>query len=281
MDPCIESISLGVKIAVRQLWLSIWFATSERWVIEWGPSKHTHHHHELDTPGKDSFRHRQAGAKAVGIVAPTMSAIFWPAPSDKTGAEECKARQIEQKSMPTSSFDVTASSLDVTALPVEVPVQADDLSRQYEPFDALMVDCDLVLVEGDQQAQAVKIEVWHQGVEERPLAENNASIALVVSNDPVNTPETHRRDDLQLLGQRLLELAKIDLTGVPNAAEPPYPEESIMKEKQELEHLITKIASPDSPVGMDAVYVHALILDKLQQLDERLQRLERTAGEAK
>jgi hypothetical protein len=49
-----------------------------------------------------------------------------------------------------------------------------------------------------------------------------------------------------------------------------------MKEKQELEHLISKIASPDSPVGMDAVYVHALILDKLQQLDERLQRLERT-----
>ena len=241
-----------------------------------GTIKHTHHHHELDTPGKDSFRHRQAGAKAVGIVAPTMSAIFWPSPSDKTGAEECKAGQTEQKSMPTSPLDVTASPLDVTASPVEVPEQADDLSRQYEPFDALMVDCDLVLVEGDQQAQAVKIEVWHQGVEERPLVENNGSIALVVSNDPVNAPETHRRDDLQSLGQRLLELAEIDLAGVPNAAEPPNPEESIMKEKQELEHLITKIASPDSPVGMDAVYVHALILDKLQQLDERLQRLERT-----
>ena len=51
-----------------------------------------------------------------------------------------------------------------------------------------------------------------------------------------------------------------------------------MKEKQELEDLVAKIASPDSPVGMDAVYVHALILDKLQQLDERLERLEQAAG---
>ena len=43
-----------------------------------GTIKHTHHHHELDTPGKDSFRHRQAGASAVGILAPTMNAVFWP-----------------------------------------------------------------------------------------------------------------------------------------------------------------------------------------------------------
>jgi molybdopterin-guanine dinucleotide biosynthesis protein B len=160
-----------------------------------GTIKHTHHHHELDTPGKDSFRHRQAGAKAVGIVAPTMSAIFWPTPSDMSGgAEERKACQLEQED------------------PAGGLKQADDLSRQYEPFDALMADCDLVLVEGDQQAQAVKIEVWHQGVEERPLAENNPSIALVVSNDPVNAQETHRCDDLQSLGQRLLELAEIDLS---------------------------------------------------------------------
>lgn len=43
-----------------------------------GTIKHTHHHHELDTPGKDSHRHRQAGAAVVGIMAPGMDAIFWP-----------------------------------------------------------------------------------------------------------------------------------------------------------------------------------------------------------
>jgi molybdopterin-guanine dinucleotide biosynthesis adapter protein len=43
-----------------------------------GSIKHTHHHHELDTPGKDSHRHREAGSSAVGIVSPQMNAIFWP-----------------------------------------------------------------------------------------------------------------------------------------------------------------------------------------------------------
>lgn len=43
-----------------------------------GTVKHTHHHHELDTPGKDSFRHREAGAAAVGILSPGMDAVFRP-----------------------------------------------------------------------------------------------------------------------------------------------------------------------------------------------------------
>ncbi|MDA1048993.1 MAG: hypothetical protein O3C40_00735 [Planctomycetota bacterium] len=47
-----------------------------------------------------------------------------------------------------------------------------------------------------------------------------------------------------------------------------------MKTKSELQPIIDKIASADSPVGMDAVYVHALILDKLEQLERRLMALE-------
>jgi len=47
-----------------------------------------------------------------------------------------------------------------------------------------------------------------------------------------------------------------------------------MKPKAELQPIIEQIASADSPVGMDAVYVHALILDTLQNLNERLERLE-------
>ena len=47
-----------------------------------------------------------------------------------------------------------------------------------------------------------------------------------------------------------------------------------MKRKDELQPLIEKIASKDSPVGMDAVYVHALILDKLSAIEERLSSLE-------
>lgn len=51
-----------------------------------------------------------------------------------------------------------------------------------------------------------------------------------------------------------------------------------MKSKSELQPIIDKIAAADSPVGMDAVYVHALILDKLQHLEERLTALEATCG---
>lgn len=50
-----------------------------------------------------------------------------------------------------------------------------------------------------------------------------------------------------------------------------------MKEKAELRELIEHISSADSPVGMDAVYVHALILDKLSKIEERLARLEAAA----
>ena len=48
-----------------------------------------------------------------------------------------------------------------------------------------------------------------------------------------------------------------------------------MKPKEELQSIIDQIKSVDSPVGMDAVYVHALILDKLQNVQERLERLEK------
>jgi len=47
-----------------------------------------------------------------------------------------------------------------------------------------------------------------------------------------------------------------------------------MKTRAELESIIQRISSADSPVGMDAVYVHALIIDKLLELEQRLERLE-------
>ena len=47
-----------------------------------------------------------------------------------------------------------------------------------------------------------------------------------------------------------------------------------MRTKAELAEIIDQIASQESPVGMDAVYVHAVILDKLQTIERRLARLE-------
>lgn len=40
--------------------------------------KHTHHRHELDAPGKDSHRHRTAGAVAVGIMSRDLDVVYLP-----------------------------------------------------------------------------------------------------------------------------------------------------------------------------------------------------------
>ena len=47
-----------------------------------------------------------------------------------------------------------------------------------------------------------------------------------------------------------------------------------MKSQAELQSIVEQIANPDSPVGMNAVYVHAVIIDKLIQIEQRLQRIE-------
>ncbi|MDC0476290.1 molybdopterin-guanine dinucleotide biosynthesis protein B [Alphaproteobacteria bacterium] len=38
--------------------------------------KHAHHHFDADTPGKDSFRHRQAGSRQVLVSSAQRSALF-------------------------------------------------------------------------------------------------------------------------------------------------------------------------------------------------------------
>lgn len=43
-----------------------------------GTMKHSAHVHELDKPGKDSFRHRTAGAAPVTMVTEQMSAVYLP-----------------------------------------------------------------------------------------------------------------------------------------------------------------------------------------------------------
>jgi hypothetical protein len=46
------------------------------------------------------------------------------------------------------------------------------------------------------------------------------------------------------------------------------------KPKEAFESLIAQISSPDSPVGIDAKYTHALIIDYLRQINARLDDIE-------
>jgi hypothetical protein len=52
-----------------------------------------------------------------------------------------------------------------------------------------------------------------------------------------------------------------------------------MKSKAELNEYMDCIRDANSPVGMDALYVHAVILEKLEQIEKRLDRLENTKSE--
>ena len=52
--------------------------------IKVGSMKHSAHVHELDKPGKDSFRHRKAGASPVSMVTQEMIAVYLPMTREMT-----------------------------------------------------------------------------------------------------------------------------------------------------------------------------------------------------
>ncbi len=136
-----------------------------------GTIKHTHHHHELDTPGKDSHRHREAGAAAVGILSPGMTAVFQP--TDRSAGESC---------------DDDAS---------------DD---RYDRLAPMFADCDLVLVEGNLRTAACKVEVWRAAVTETPIAAQDSSISAVVTDDALGLAiPTWSRSDIDTLAKHLLD----------------------------------------------------------------------------
>ncbi len=97
--------------------------------------KHTHHSHELDMPGKDSHQHRLAGAAAVGILSPRMTAIFVPGERETRG--EHRYEQFESQ-FENCDLILVEGDLQTTALRFEVwraavterPYAADDAAIQ-------------------------------------------------------------------------------------------------------------------------------------------------------
>jgi len=137
-----------------------------------GTIKHTHHRHELDTPGKDSFQHREAGAAAVGILSPAMDAVFVP------------ERNVQRES-------------------------SSDESR-YDRLDSMFADCDLVLVEGHSQCQGTRLEVWRAVNQTEPIAADDTNMVALITDDPIeiNIP-IWPRSDVAKLANNILELAKV------------------------------------------------------------------------
>lgn len=121
-----------------------------------GTIKHTHHEHELDTPGKDSHRHRTAGSAAVGLVSHGMNAIFWP-PDVPQSANNKYAQ-----------FDAMMNDCDV------VFVEGDSQTRGTK----------------------IEVHRAKNGPNVSPLSADNHTIHAVITDDPttVETPVWKRRD---------------------------------------------------------------------------------------
>jgi molybdopterin-guanine dinucleotide biosynthesis protein B len=114
--------------------------------------KHAHHGFDVDTPGKDSWKHRDAGATEVMV----GSAARW-------------ALMHELRGDPEPSLDALLATMN--------PV-------------------DLVLVEGFKHADHEKIEIYRAGLDQPPLALDDASIvALADAGATPDIPEKVARLD--------------------------------------------------------------------------------------
>ncbi|WP_146598451.1 molybdopterin-guanine dinucleotide biosynthesis protein B [Novipirellula aureliae] len=88
----------------------------------------------------------------------------------------------------------------------------DPVSRDASRYDSLapmFAGCDLVLVEGDLQTDAVKIEVWRAGISEAPYATVAPAITAVVTDDSIDVRiPTWTRTNIESLAEKVLSLAK-------------------------------------------------------------------------
>ena len=97
--------------------------------IRVGSIKHSAHSHELDKPGKDSFRHRNAGAVPAAMMTQTMAAVYLPRSRDMTPDDlvqryfsDCDIVLIEGWiSGPHKKIEIIGKSCDRPPLFLQVP----------------------------------------------------------------------------------------------------------------------------------------------------------------
>lgn len=133
--------------------------------------KHTHHDFDLDRPGKDSYRHRQAGAREVMIGSGTR----WALMHELRGAEEYELAALLARMSPvdlvlvegfkrdphpkievwrpraTSTPPLFPQDGNIIAVATDQPFDPDGMGRAGLP----------VLDVGDVEAVAAFVLAWH------------------------------------------------------------------------------------------------------------------------
>jgi molybdopterin-guanine dinucleotide biosynthesis protein B len=116
--------------------------------------KHAHHAFDVDTPGKDSHRHRSAGAGQVLVASRRRWALMVEAPQEADqGAAESAAEKV-----------------------AEPPPLAELLSH--------LAPCDWVLAEGFKREAAPKIEVWRAATGQPLLHPHDPWVQALASDAP-------------------------------------------------------------------------------------------------
>ncbi len=118
-----------------------------------GSLKHTDHEYETDVEGKDSQRHKAAGAEPAILVAGRRSGVHrrWEPLASDTRAGAASAR--------------------------ELPALSVFLEGEYG-----LRDCDVVVVEGFRSEPHPKIEVCRGATGREPLCENDPNVLAVVTD---------------------------------------------------------------------------------------------------
>ncbi len=81
---------------------------------------------------------------------------------------------------------------------------------RYTQFDQLFANCDLILVEGDVQASAPRVEVWRRESGEAPYAADDVTIVAVISAEAPSGLKcpVWPRGDMSLIADRIQQLAE-------------------------------------------------------------------------
>jgi molybdopterin-guanine dinucleotide biosynthesis protein B len=95
--------------------------------------KHAHHHFDADTPGKDSFRHRQAGARQVLVSSAQRSALF------------TEHTQHDEPNLPDLLRQLAPANLVLVEGFKKYPIEKIEIYRPSVGKPRLYVEDDLVL----------------------------------------------------------------------------------------------------------------------------------------
>ncbi len=145
-----------------------------------GSLKHTDHEYETDAPGKDSQRHKAAGAEPAVLVAGRRSAVH-RGPSGVSASDP-----------PTHTRD-----------PHDKPALSVFLEGEYG-----LGSCDVVVVEGFRGEARPKIEVCRAATGRAPLCESDPNVIAVVTDEATKHASSIPRFTFEEIPGSLLPLLR-------------------------------------------------------------------------